>query len=376
MINELDKPNNLAKVHSVKATSSEVFVDESELFIHASAIIENRKGRAQAKANQEILLMYWELGRYIDSVLLDSERAEYGKKIVVTLSRQLTARYGKSFDPRNLQRMIQFARRFSEAEIVVTLSPQLSWSHIIALLSVKTDEAFFYYADDTAARSLGVRELRRQIDRKAFERREIANAELSEQSAVPLKVFKDPYLLDILGLKENPPEADLENAILRELEAFILEFGHGFSFVERQKRMGVDEDDFVLDLLFYNRILSRLVAVELKIGRFKAAYKSQMELYLKWLDLYERQPREEAPIGIILCATANRKTVEMLEMDKAGIAVSEYWTTMPPKEVFEEKLRTMLAEAQERLERRRTLLPGSTQKQIDYFYELKEDEDE
>jgi hypothetical protein len=199
---------------------------------------------------------------------------------------------------------------------------------------------------------------------------------LSEQSAVPFNVFKDPYLLDILGLKENYLEADLESAILTELEAFILEFGNGFTFIERQKRMSIDGDDIILDLLFYNRVLTRLVAVELKIGRFKAAYKGQMELYLKWLDTYERKPNEEAPIGIILCATANRKTVEMLEMDKAGIAVAEYWTTLPPKPLFEEKIRSILAEAQERLARRNQLPSVDMQKQIDYFYDPKGDEDE
>jgi len=170
---------------------------------------------------------------------------------------------------------------------------------------------------------LGVHELRRQISRKVFERREIANTELSEQSVVPFNVFIDPYLLDVLCLKDNYLEADLEKAILTDIEAFILEFGHGFSFVKRQKRMILDGEDIVLDLLFYHRKLKRLVAIELKLGRFKAAYMGQMLLYLKWLDRYERQPDEEAPIGIILCATANREKVELLEMDKAGIAVAE-----------------------------------------------------
>jgi RecB family endonuclease NucS len=169
----------------------------------------------------------------------------------------------------------------------------------------------------------------------------------------------------------------LEKAILADIEVFILEFGHGFTFVEKQKRMTINGDDIVLDLLFFNRELKRLVAVELKIGRFKAAHKGQMELYLKWLDRYERKPGEEAPIGIILCASANRETVELLEMDKAGIAVAEYWTALPPKALFEEKVRTILIEAKERLERRKSLPPSNSQKQIDYFfYEPKGDEDE
>ncbi|MDR2580889.1 MAG: DUF1016 domain-containing protein [Fibromonadaceae bacterium] len=157
-----------------------------------------------------------------------------------------------------------------------------------------------------------------------------------------------------------------------ELEKFILEFGQGFTFVERQKRMIIDDEDIVLDLLFYHRILKRLVAVELKIGVFKAAYKGQMELYLKWLDKYERQAGEEAPIGLILCATASREKIELLEMDKAGIAVAEYWTHLPPKNEFETKIKTILLEAQERLKRRKLLHSGKIQKQIDYFYETKD----
>jgi predicted nuclease of restriction endonuclease-like (RecB) superfamily len=320
--------------------------------------------------------MYWEVGQFINSTVLDFKRAEYGKRIVAMLSTQLVEQYGKVFVARNLRRMAQFASEFSDIEIVSKLSTQLSWSHFIELLPVKTHEARMYYADDAFSRGLGVVTMRRQIARKAYERREIANAGLTEQSVIPFNVFKDPYLLDILGLKENILEADLERAILAELEAFILEFGHGFTFVERQKRMIVGGDDVVLDLLFYNRELMRLVAVELKIGRFKAAYKGQMELYLNWLDENERKPNEEAPVGIILCATANREKVEMLKMDKAGIVVAEYWTELPPRAEFERKINEILHEARERLARRKWLPPGGTIKQINYFFEPKGDEDE
>jgi predicted nuclease of restriction endonuclease-like (RecB) superfamily len=351
-------------------------VDEVALFERIAAIIENRKTRMESRANAELTVMYWEIGHFINSVLLDGGRGEYGTLIVATLSPQLVSQYGQGFTRTNIYRMMRFAEAFTDPDIVATLSPQLSWSHIVELLPLKTQEARLYYAQDAAERKYGVRELRHQISRKAYERREIANTELSEESAVPFNVFKDPFLLDMLRLRDNYLEADLESAILAELEAFILEFGNGFAFIERQKRMSIDGDDIVLDLLFYNRILERLVAVELKIGRFKAAYKGQMELYLKWLDAHERKPNENAPIGLILCATANRKTVEMLEMDKAGIVVAEYWTTLPPKAVFEEKIRSILAEAQERLERRKKLPQTNANKQIAYFYEPKDDVDD
>ena len=183
-------------------------------------------------------------------------------------------------------------------------------------------------------------------------------------------------MLDLFGLKENFLEADLKNAILSEIEVFILEFGHGFSFVERQKRMILDGDDIVLDLLFYHRVLKRLVAIELKLGKFKAEYFGQMALYLKWLDRYERQPGEEAPIGLILCATASREKIEMLELDKSGIAVAEYWTAMPSKADFERKIREILAQARERLARRKSLISGEVQRDVDYFYETKDDDEE
>ena len=349
-------------------------VDESLLFARVSEIIESRKYRAMTHANQETTMMFWEVGQYINSIVLGNKRAAYGKKILTELATKLTAKYGRSFTERNLYRMTLFAERFPDAEILPPLAAKLSWSHIIELLPLRTDEARMYYANDTAMRNYGTKELRRQIARKAYERREIANTKLSEESAVPLNVFKDPYLLDLFGLNDNFAEADLEKAILMELESFLLEFGHGFTFAERQKRMIIDGEDIVLDLLFYHRIMKRLIAVELKLGVFQAAYKGQMELYLKWLDRYERQEGEGSPIGLILCATASREKIELLEMDRAGIAVAEYWTHLPPKDEFETKIKAILIEAQERLARRKSLPNGVTQKQIEYFYESKDDD--
>ena len=356
--------------------SDKLHVDEDSLFARVAEIIETRKTRAGAYANREVTLMYWEIGRYINSVVLEGERAKYGKKILTTLSAKLVERYGKSFAERNLYRMTLFAERFPNAEILPPLATELSWSHFLEILPLKTEKARLYYANDAASRRLGVHELRRQISRKAYERQEIANVALTEQSAVPFNVFKDPYLLDTLDLKDNFLEADLEKAILIGLEAFILEFGRGFTFVERQKRMVIDGEDIVLDLLFYHRVLKRLVAVELKLGVFKAAYKGQMELYLKWLDKYERQEGEGSPIGLILCATASRESIELLEMDKAGIAVAEYWTHLPPKAEFETKIKTLLMEAHERLARRKLLPNSEIQKQIEYFFDSKDGDTE
>ena len=366
----------MRKTKKELVVQSEIWLDESRIFERVANIIETRKSRAGAYANREITLMYWEVGQYINSTVLNDGRAEYGKKILPELAAKLMAKYGKNFSERNLYRMMLFATRFSNAEILPPLAAKLNWSHFVELLTLKSDEARLYYANDAAMRNYGAKELRRQISRKAFERKEIANTGLSPESAVPFNVFKDPYLLDVLGLKDNYLEADLEKAILADLESFILEFGNGFSFVARQKRMIIDGEDIVLDLLFYHRILRRLVAVELKLGIFKAAFKGQMELYLKWLDRYERQPGEGTPIGLILCATASREKIEMLELDKSGIAVAEYWTAMPPKVDFERKIREILAQAKERLTRRKMLTDGDAQREIEYFYETKDEDDE
>ena len=349
--------------------------DETSIFNNVAEIIETRKARAGAQVNSEVTLMYWEIGRYINKVLLGNERAEYGKQIVTTLSSQLVARYGRSFEYTNVTRMMRFATRFCDSKILGPLAQQLSWSHIIALLPLKTDEAFMFYAREAINGRLGKRDLRLLIERKAYERHEIADSQFTERSAVPLNLFKDPYLLDTLNLRDNYLEADLEKAILSDIEAFVLEFGRGFSFVERQKRMTWDGKDYTLDLLFFHRGLKRLVAVELKFGAFKPAHKGQMEFYLNWLDKYERMKGEEPPVGIILCASANKDTVELMKLDKAGIAVAEYWTELPPKEQFEEKIRTLLAEAQERIERRRTLITDGTAKAMDFFLESEDEDD-
>ena len=197
-----------------------------------------------------------------------------------------------------------------------------------------------------------MRALRDLIARRGFERKEIANARTSAGVAIPADTFSDPYLLDFLGLKGAYAEQDLEEAIVREMEAFLLEVGNGWAFVARQKRMTVDNDDFYLDLLFFSRPLRRLIAVELKIGKFKAAYEGQMKLYLKWLDRYERREGEEPPIGLILCTVASREQIELLEMHKDGIVVAEHWTALPPKAELQARIQQIYEAAAERVARR------------------------
>jgi len=331
---------------------------EPALFAEISALIEQAKGVVVSQANYALTLLFWKIGKRVNEAVLQNQRADYGKRIVVTLARQLTEKYGRNFEEKNLRRMLQFAEQFSDEEIVGPLARQLNWSHFLMLLPLKTQEAKLFYAQKAIEGQLGKRDLRELISRKAFERTAIADTQLAPNFTVPLGTFKDPYLFDFLGLKNDYLESDLETAILRELESFILEFGKGFTFVERQKRMIIDGEDFYLDLLFYHRALKRLVAVELKLGKFQARDKGQMELYLKWLDRYERQEGENTPVGLILCAAGSREQVELLEMHKDGIVVAEYWTELPPKKELEQKIHNLLLEAKERLARRQLSLPS------------------
>lgn len=326
---------------------------EQDLISELSLLIEQSQHQVVIHANSTLTLLFWQVGKRINEDILKNKRADYGKQIVATLSTQLKAKYGKNFELRNLQRMMQFAEQFADFEIVVPLARQLSWSHFVTLLPLKSQEAKLFYAQASATQALGVTDLRKQIATKTYERTTIANLQNTSANPAIHNTFKDPYFLDFLGLQNAYLEKDLEQAILRELESFILELGKGFAFVERQKRMIIDGEDFYLDLLFYHRKLKRLVAIELKLNKFEAKQKGQMELYLKWLDKYEKTEGELPPVGLILCAESSREQVELLEMHKDGIMVAEHWTELPPKEQLEKKIHSILMEARERIERNR-----------------------
>lgn len=328
---------------------------EQVLVSELSLLIEQSQQQVVAQANSTLTLLFWQIGKRINEDILQNKRADYGKQIVPTLSTQLKNKYGRNFELGNLRRMMQFAEQFPDLQIVVPLARQLSWSHFTILIPIKNQEAKLFYANLAAQSALGKRELRKQISTKTFERSSIANLQNASSHPAIHNSFKDPYFLDFLGLQNTYLEKDLEAAILRDLEAFILELGKGFAFVERQKRMIIDGEDFHLDLLFYHRNLKRLVAIELKLGKFEAQHKGQMELYLKWLDKYEKAEGENTPIGLILCAESSREQIELLEMHKDGIMVAEYWTELPPKKQLEQKIHSILIEARERIERNKLL---------------------
>ncbi|WP_343590835.1 PDDEXK nuclease domain-containing protein [Flavobacterium sp.] len=334
-----DKGNNVAFI-------------ETNLLNELSLLVEQTQQQVIVQNNSSLTLLFWEIGFRINDIILQNKRAEYGKQIVPALSVHLESKYGRNFEEKNLRRMMQFADQFRDKEIVVTLSRQLSWSHFLAIIPIKNLEAKLFYANQVSDQLMSVRDLRKEIAAKTFERTSIANIQTTSSPYNLQYSFKDPYLLDFLNLGNGYLEKDLEKAILYELEKFILELGKGFTFVERQKRMIIDGEDFNLDLLFYHRKLKRLVAIELKLGKFQAKHKGQMELYLRWLDKYEKQEGEKTPIGLILCAESSREQIELLEMHKDGIIVAEYWTDLPPKKQFEEKIHSLLTEAKEKIERK------------------------
>jgi predicted nuclease of restriction endonuclease-like (RecB) superfamily len=321
-----------------------------------SLLIEQSRNFVVVQANSMMTMLFWNVGKRINEDILQNKRADYGKQIVATLSQQLVEKYGKNFEKTNLTRMMKFAEEFPDLEIVAPLAQQLSWSHFRELIPIKEEKARLFYANEAAERRWGKRELRQSIERKEYERTEIANLQVAApQSKIPFNIFKDPYFLDMFDLPKGFAENDLEEAILRELEHFILELGKGFTFVERQKRMIIDGEDHHLDLLFFHRGLKRLVAVDLKLRKFKAQDKGQMELYLKWLNRYDRQEGEGEPIGLLLCSEGNREQIELLEMHRDGIVVAEYWTELPQKQLLEQKVHEIVAETREIFERNKQL---------------------
>lgn len=325
-------------------------------------IIEQARGHVAATANYELTMMYWHIGERINHEVLGNQRAEYGKQIVASVSRQLQQEYNiKGFDEKNIRRMMQFTSLFPDSQIVATVSRQLSWSHFVEVLPLKDDLQREFYLTLAASEKWSVRKLRKEIDGMLFERTAISGKpdefikkELStlrdDNVMSPDLVFKSPYFLEFTGLKGMYSERDLEESLLAHLEQFIIELGNGFSFVARQKRMIIDGEDFYLDLLFYHRRLHRLIAIDLKLGRFKAQYKGQMELYLRWLEKNEMEPGEESPLGLLLCTEGSEEQIELLQLDKSGIKVAKYLTELPSREVLQRQIQKSLEAAKARFE--------------------------
>ncbi|MDF1759362.1 MAG: PDDEXK nuclease domain-containing protein [Coxiellaceae bacterium] len=325
-----------------------------------SRLIDGAKRQVAQQVNSSLVILYWKIGERINKEILFEKRAGYGRKIVKQLAERLYKNYGRGFNARSLFRMVRFVKQFPDEKILMKLSALLSWSHFVELIVFDDVLECQFYTELCRLEHWSVRELRKKIDGQLYRRTAISNAprELIKEELSSLHasdkftqdlVFRDPYILDFLNLPVNFSEKTLEEAILDDLCQFLQEIGTDFCFIGRQKRIIIDNEDYYIDLLTYHRGLSRLVAIELKLGRFTASHKGQVELYLKWLDKYERRPGENKPLGLVLCANKNKEHVELLELDKSGIHVAQYLTELPEQKVLQDKLRFALASAKENL---------------------------
>lgn len=339
------------------------FTNIDNLYNMITNLIEISKRNVTININSEMTMLYWKIGKNIKENILKNQRAEYGKSIVKELSRKLVLKYGRGYSVRNIFKMIKFYEYFSDFEKVLTLSTKLSWSHFIELLQIQNDLKRKFYITMCINENWSVRTLRERIDSALFERTAISKKPeqtiinelqlLNEEHKMSTDLFfRDPYILDFLNLKDTYSEKDLESAIIAELEKFILELGNDFAFLARQKRITIDGEDYYIDLLFFHRKMKRLVVIELKLDKFKPEYKGQVELYLKWLNKYEKSEGENPPIAIILCADKNDTVTELLELGNSGIHVAQYLTKYVPKDILEEKLLISIKNAKIHLEQR------------------------
>lgn len=331
----------------------------SSILLDIQQLIDTARHRAASAVNAEITGLYWHIGNRVVAEVLHHERAQYGQQIIAQLAKQLTMRYGRGWSEKQLRHCLRFAETFPEQNIVSALRRELSWTHIKTLIYIEDILKRDFYIELCRIERWSTRQLQARIDGMLYERSALSKLpneviahdiqKLRNEGKVSTEmVLKDPYILDFLNLNDRYLEKDIEDAILRELEQFLLEMGTGFTFIARQKRIVVDNEDFYIDLLLYNRKLKRLVAIDLKLGAFKAAYKGQMELYLRWLTKHETEAGEAPPLGIVLCASKQSEQIELLELDKSSIHVAEYVTVLPDKEILQQKLNHSIEQARQR----------------------------
>jgi predicted nuclease of restriction endonuclease-like (RecB) superfamily len=340
-------------------------IDNRQLFSSISELIEESRQQVAVAVNATMSLLYWKIGKQINENVLLNTRAGYGDQIVQSLSAQLTLDYGSGFSKRNIFNMIRFATTFPDEKIVHALRTQLSWTNIRLLVSLDNEVKRNFYIEMCRMEKWSSRQLQERINSMLYERTAISkkpeqtvqkDLELlkNEQKLSHDLVFRDPYFLDFLGLKDAYSEKDLETAIIAELQRFIIELGSDFAFLARQKRITIDNRDYKIDLLFYHRRLKRLIAIDLKLGEFEAGFKGQMELYLRYLEKHEMVEGENQPIGLILCAGKNEEHIELMQLDKSNIKVAEYLTALPDKKLLQKKLHQAVRYAQNRLNSQKT----------------------
>jgi len=331
------------------------------LFDKISGLIEHARKRVATAINQEMVVLYWNIGKTIKKEIIKSDRAEYGKQIIHALSGELTQKYGKGFAEQSLWHMVKFYDTYPILSAVQRELQGLSWTHLKSIIYLNDDLKRKFYATLCLKEHWSTRTLDGRIGSMLYERTALSKLpektiemqlkELKEEDKMtPDLVFRDPYVLDFLELTDTYSEKDLERAILNALEKFIIELGKDFYFVARQKRITLDNIDYYMDLVFYHRKLKCFVVIDLKLDKFKAEYKGQMELYLRYLEKYEMLEDENPPVGIILCTEKGKEQIELLFLPQDRIRVAKYLTKLPSKELFAEKLRKAILTAKVKLE--------------------------
>lgn len=332
---------------------------EDMLYDDVCHIIDGARIRVATYVNTEVCMTNWYVGKRIKEDVLYNQRAEYGKQVVKNLAKRLSQRYGNGWSEKKLRHCLRAAETFNEDDIVSATQRQLSWTHIKSLMYINDPLERQFYSQLCGIEHWDTRTLDAKIDQQLYQRtalsrkpEEVIKQELEEvktrHELLPDLVFRSSYFLDMLGLPDIYTEKDLESAIITQIEAFISELGSDFTFVARQKRITVDATDYYIDLLFYHRELRRLVAIDLKLGKFKPEHEGQMLLYLRYLNQHERKTWEESPIGLILCSEGNTEHIEYLMLeDNSPIKVAQYYTQLPDKKLLAEKLQKAIAIAKE-----------------------------
>lgn len=338
--------------------NNEIETQIAELHTDVCQIIEGTRLRMATTINAEICLMNWQVGVRIKTAILKDQRAEYGKEVMKNLAIRLTKEYGKGWGYEKLKHCVRSAYLFTEVEIRYALRTELTWTHLRSLMSIDDDLKRKFYMEMVRLEHWDTRTLDEKIDGLLYERtalsrkpEELIKQELQQiqttRTLTPDAVFRSSYFLDALGLADTYSEKDLEDAILVNLQSFIKEMGNDFAFLDRQKRITVDAVDYRIDLLFFHRGLRRLVAIDLKLGKFKPEHEGQMLLYLRYLNKNERKAGEESPIGLILCSEGNTEHIEYLMLEDGSIKVAQYYTQLPNKKVLSEKLHKAIAIAKQ-----------------------------
>lgn len=330
------------------------------LFDSIKTTIEEARNKAKQSINNIMIEAYWRIGRLIvEDKQNGNEKASYGEGLIKELSLKLSEEYGKGFSKRNLHNMVKFYKTFS---IVQTVSAQLSWSHYLLILKVEDDSARKWYIKECEASNWSVRALERQINSHYFERillskdktsvEEEAKENTKELVYTAKEFVKDPYVLEFLNLSQNERlyESDLENALISDIQKFLLELGRGFAFVSRQKRVSLEDDHFYIDLVFYNYLLKCFVLIDLKAGKLTHQDVGQMDMYVKLFDDTQKAQDDNPTVGIILCSDKNETVVKYSNIDNKTIFASKYKLYLPSVEELKEELEKekMLLESKEK----------------------------